>query len=149
MNIKIELLTYEKGIQSEQYIYELMRSLCSEYDEEYSINKTKEMISFLNDGSAIIAAAFRDDILIGYAWGYLRNTRCLRIHITQLVVNEKYRSQGIGKRLLEFMEKQCLVRGCGGMELNVSANNRGARQFYLNNDFVCESLFLAKRVKKE
>lgn len=149
MNIKVELLTYEKGIKNEKKILQLMQSLSDNYGTEYCAKKTKDLISFLSDGSAIVATALWEDVVIGYAWGYLRNVKEPRIHVTQLVVDEECRSMGIGKMLLDFMMAECEKRECVGLELNVDADNKVAQQFYLNNHFVCESFFLSKEIKKK
>ena len=149
MEIRFELLTYEKGIENEHNIAQMMQALSDEYDVKFCMNKTKDLLSFIEDGSAIIGAAFYGDTLIGYAWGYLRKVKVLRMHITQLVVHEKYRSMGIGKCLLDFMQVECEKRGCAGLELNVAGGNIAAQKFYLNNNFVCESMFTSRELKKE
>lgn len=149
MEIKIELLTYEKGNENKENIAQMMQVLDVMYDEAYCVQKTNDLLSFLADGSAIVASAFLDDILIGYAWGYLRNLKVLRMHITQFVVNEKYRSMGIGKQLLDFLQTECEKRGCVGLELNVTGSNSAAQKFYHNNNFVCESMFMVREISKE
>lgn len=149
MEIKIELLTYEKGNENKENIAQMMQVLDVMYDEAYCVQKTNDLLSFLADGSAIVASAFLDDILIGYAWGYLRDLKVLRMHITQFVVNEKYRSMGIGKQLLDFLQTECEKRGCVGLELNVAGSNSAAQKFYHNNNFVCESMFMVREISKE
>ena len=149
MEIRIELLTYEKGKENQDRIAQMMRVLDGMYDEEYCVQKTNDLLSFLVDGSAIVAAAFLGNILIGYAWGYLRNVKVLRMHITQFVVDGKYRSMGIGKHLLDFLQAECEKRGCVGLELNVAGTNLAAQKFYSNNNFVCESMFMVKEISKE
>ena len=149
MEIKFELLTYEKGEKNQKNIAQMMQVLSQEYDLEFCENKAKDLLSFINDGSAIVASAFVGDTLIGYAWGYLRKVKVLRIHVTQLVVHEKYRGMGIGKHLLDLLQDECESRGCAGLELNVAGDNISAQKFYLKNNFICETIFMSKEIKKE
>ena len=149
MEIKIELLTYKKGVENEKNIAHMMKTLSNEYDDEFCMNKTKDLLSFLEDGSAIVGSAFCGNILIGYAWGYLRKVKVLRMHITQLVVHEKYRGMGIGKCLIDFMQQECEKCGCAGLELNVAGDNIAAQRFYLKNNFICESMFMSRELKEE
>lgn len=76
---------------------------------------------------------------------FLSPSRCC--HIDTLVVDNKYRGQGLGKKLIAIAEKYALSHGANKMEL-ISANHRkktGAHAFYtslgykthLEYDYTC------------
>ncbi len=104
------------------------------------------MLRFIEDGTAIVFGGFSENVLIAYAWGYLRKSEedRKRMHITQIVVSEQYRDQGIGRRLLANMQEYAKEKNWYGMELNVHRQNYNARKFYERNGFICEKLFLIK-----
>jgi ribosomal protein S18 acetylase RimI-like enzyme len=56
--------------------------------------------------------------------------------LNALAVNEAYRGQGIGKRLLDWALRQAVSSGLERLSLHVWADNHAARRFYLSNGFV-------------
>jgi GNAT superfamily N-acetyltransferase len=68
----------------------------------------KRFDSFLNlDGYGIGLACLNDQIIGFVAWSKsnIFVIDKIRIHIEALVVNENYRNQGIGKKLIDFIEE--------------------------------------------
>ena len=51
-------------------------------------------------------------------------------HLDLFAVAYGYRRQGVGRRLLEWLEKPALLAGVSDVTLEVRATNRGARAFY-------------------
>ncbi len=51
-------------------------------------------------------------------------------HLDLLAVRPKYRRAGVGRRLIEWLEKSALVAGVSVIYLEVRANNKEARAFY-------------------
>lgn len=150
VDYRLKILTYEEGIKYKNNIFELMKEMNSLYDDCYCLEKTDNMIKFLKDETAIIVAAIYEESIIGYLWGYLHELNSIkRVHITQFVVSKKYRSNGIGKQMLNYMNKECIIREYDGIELNVSSKNEGAYEFYKRNGFVTEAIFMSKLLDKE
>lgn len=50
-------------------------------------------------------------------------------------VEEEYRRQGIGKKLLEEFKKYCISKSIEEIKVTATAKNINAREFYKNNGF--------------
>lgn len=65
--------------------------------------------------------------------------------ITAMIVDEKHRGNGIGRRLLEEAEKWCKEQGSGQLVLSSKAENQlNAKAFYEHLGFVCFGYRLSK-----
>jgi ribosomal-protein-alanine N-acetyltransferase len=53
-----------------------------------------------------------------------------RVHLSLLAVNAAQQRSGIGSALVAWLEQSALTAGITGIELELRANNRGARFFY-------------------
>jgi ribosomal-protein-alanine N-acetyltransferase len=51
-------------------------------------------------------------------------------HLDLLAVSRSYRRTGVGRQLLEWLEKCAVVAGIFDIDLEVRAGNAGARRFY-------------------
>lgn len=91
--------------------------------------------------SAVLEASERDkftiakisDNVVGFAWYTLNGAFALYPYLHTIVVDEKYRSSGVGKELMSAYEDQCLeikneLRGKSF--LVVSDDNLRAKSFY-------------------
>ena len=58
-----------------------------------------------------------------------------RAHLVLLAVEPKLRRRGLARRMLRWLEKSALTAGIGEIDLEVRADNTGARQFYLVEGF--------------
>lgn len=63
-----------------------------------------------------------------------------------LIVDERYRNQGIGKQLLECISDFFDEAGCSSVRLKVSSNNTGAIEVYKSFGFAERDIELAKRI---
>ena len=53
-----------------------------------------------------------------------------RAHLVLLAVEPRLRRRGLARRMLRWLEKSALTAGIGEIDLEVRADNTGARQFY-------------------
>ncbi len=58
-------------------------------------------------------------------------------HLNLLAVAEAHRRQGIGRRLLHWLETTAVAAGVFRIDLELRAGNAGARAFYERLGFVC------------
>ncbi|MCA9002317.1 MAG: ribosomal protein S18-alanine N-acetyltransferase [Planctomycetes bacterium] len=81
----------------------------------------------IRNGSSHFYLVFQGDTLVGYGGFWLLIDE---IHITKLTVAPPHRGQGIGRRLMGFLE-QCGWRAGGRViRLEVRESNRAARRLY-------------------
>jgi ribosomal-protein-alanine N-acetyltransferase len=67
--------------------------------------------------------------------GRLRHHALRRSHLFLLAVAPWCRRTGIGRALLEWLEKSCRTAGIRNVRLEVRWGNRQARRFYLDNSY--------------
>ena len=58
-----------------------------------------------------------------------------RAHLVLLAVEPRLRRRGLARRMLRWLEKSARTAGIGEIDLEVRADNSGARQFYLVEGF--------------
>ena len=58
-----------------------------------------------------------------------------RAHLVLLAVEPGLRRHGLGRRILRWLEKSARTAGIGEIDLEVRADNTGARRFYLVEGF--------------
>jgi ribosomal-protein-alanine N-acetyltransferase len=63
-----------------------------------------------------------------------------RAHLNLLAVDPRYRRQGLGRRMIRWLEETAVVAGIAEIALEVRANNPGARRFYVALGYVETSL---------
>ena len=110
-------------------IYDCLMDLKNNSSDDCNVI-INNMLTYINDNSAIIFASVIDNKLIGFIWGYEISEDF--IHVNYFVVRDNYRNYGIGKKLLNriVFEKENY-----NFELLVKKNNLKAIKFYENNGF--------------
>ena len=81
----------------------------------------------------IICIAYMDNIAVGYCTGLIVKSVCYnnsRLDIESLFVKEEYRKKGIGKALINFMEKEARAKNILHFHINTNRKNITARSFY-------------------
>jgi len=59
--------------------------------------------------------------------------------ITSFCVDEKFRSQGIGQKMIEHSEKLLFEEGCIKLEVTSNQRRKRAHEFYLNLSYIEDS----------
>ena len=102
---------------------------------KYSDDKIIEILQ--NPQTPVFVAVDEQDVAIGYAFCEVENfsaTPNLKerkiFYIDDLCVDQKYRGQGIGKKLYEFAVKTAKELKCFHLTLNVWHLNESAVRFY-------------------
>lgn len=109
----------------------------------------KELASYLKEGKALVFGYFVNKELVGYVWGYLHKFREeQRIYINEIHVLEKWRSQGIGKQLLDEMEKEAVLRRLKALYIHAEADNEKAVKLYQKEGFKIERIQLRKPLQE-
>ncbi len=150
-NIIIERMNEETLQKYKNDIVEYLKQvlvinrICNSNEE---INKKfEDMISYTNDGSAIIIGAFLEKKLMGFIWAYKKvNNNERRYHINYFIVDEARREQGIGKKLIKEIYIMAEKEKIEKVELMVTKGNDVAVNFYKNQGFEVERIMLCKKI---
>ena len=93
--------------------------------------------SLFEDGT--IWVALDDNKVIGYLAGNIKGkpsyaTKTIA-ELDNFYIEEEYRRQGIGKRLVEEFRNYCISKEIEEIKVTASAKNKNAREFYQKNGF--------------
>ncbi len=98
-----------------------------------------------------------------YCWAYMLQDECLgicgawitqrmycgrQLEIDNFIVTEKYRSQGIGAELLQYVEQFAKEKKCETLELNSYVHASKAHKFYFRNDYRILGYHFEKKLDK-
>lgn len=117
-------------------------------DTEFFRNQLAERIDNVfvieNDsgiqGYVIVYIDVREDSI------HIARKRC---YIDQFAVKKKFRRQGVGGELMQFIRDYAVQNDCTAIELGVWYENYDAVDFYGKNGFVPRTLNLELKIKKE
>ncbi len=106
-----------------------------------------------NDAYGCIWVACNGDALCGYAvmaWGYSLEIHGREAVLDELFVDVKYRSQGIGRTLIETAFDDARQRGIRRVFLETEAANTAARELYLHLGFsLQDSIWMSRTLMNE
>jgi ribosomal-protein-alanine N-acetyltransferase len=97
---------------------------------EYGLNwrwTTPRIRRAIGDKETMVLVASIDGVLEGFAIMKFRDEDA---HLLLLAVQPKSRRAGIGRAMLEWLEKSCRTAGIRHIRLEVRVSNRPARRFY-------------------
>ncbi len=126
-----------------QYVYQL---------NEGRIDKEtlKERILEMSEQNYECIGIYDDTKLIGVCgmWFQTRHYAGRSCEVDHVIVDESYRGQGIGERLMEFVYDHALGKGCRWVELNTYVSNFPSHKFYYNQGFVAKGYHFIKDITK-
>ena len=70
------------------------------------------------------------------------------MEIDNLVIDEKYRSAGIGKSLCDWMVKTAKQEGCETAMLDAYVENSAAHRFYYREGYIARGFHFIKKINK-
>ncbi len=144
-DLLVELQEYIAEIDKEKY-----NILTNEYREKYF----KKTMDEVNKYEGKIFLAIENEKVIGLIVGLINNEEestydfkaPKRGRVTELVVSKECRSNGIGKQLLDKMEKYFKEVGCKGVLIDVFAYNENAQKFYYKNGYFNRNVEVMKKI---
>jgi ribosomal protein S18 acetylase RimI-like enzyme len=83
--------------------------------------------------AAFALLAWRDGVAVGAAvcvWGFSTFTGCPSLNVHDLAVRPEHRGRGVGRLLLEEIERRARARGSSKLTLEVHATNEAAIGLY-------------------
>ncbi len=144
-DLLVELQKYIVEIDKEKY-----NILTNEYREKYF----EKIMDEVNQYEGKIFLAKEEESIIGLIIGVINNedektydfSAPKRGRVIELIVSNKYRSNGIGKQLLNKMESYFKEVGCKGVLIDVFAYNENAQRFYYKNGYFNRNIEIMKKI---
>ena len=126
-----------------------IETLFNEYLRFYGVTKGADevkmfLINNLKLSNVVICSALNGDVEVGFCQSYIiPNSLSLNkmAIFNDLYVAESHRGEGIGKKLMEFNEKELLAIGVDRCELSTATGNKVAQDLYVREGWKIESEF--------
>ncbi len=92
---------------------------------------------------------YTGEALIGMCglWFQTRHYAGKSVEMDHVFLQEGYRNQGIGKKLMEFVYQFANAHGCRWIELNTYVHNFASHKFYYNQGFVAKGYHFIKELQ--
>jgi ribosomal protein S18 acetylase RimI-like enzyme len=145
-NFLVRLNEYLTELDPDKKIY------TSKYYQELYIN---ELLKLVEDNDGIIFIAEINNKSIGFIAGIIEKFTeiddCHYKHnkegrVLELFVDENYRKENIGKKLMENIEKYLKDKGCDFMLIDVFEHNSTAKEFYKKNGYKIRNIEMCKSI---
>jgi ribosomal-protein-alanine N-acetyltransferase len=81
----------------------------------------------IKDKDSMVLIASRDGVIAGFA---IMRFGDHQAHLFLLAVQPEFRRTGIGRSMMDWLEKSCRTAGIQAVKVEVRASNRAARLFY-------------------
>jgi len=125
-------------------------------DKEYKEKAIEKLLKNIKEKEGKIYLAKSDNKIVGFVAGYIVPDKdnfelysWKRGYVFELYVDDKYRGQRIGKKLLEKIEEYFKIKKCDFFGLNVLTANTGAMGFYEKQGLENRDLFMSKALNKK
>lgn len=105
-----------------------------------------KMARICSYGARLIAALDDSDkvVALGLYRVYENTYEDMRLYLDDLVTDENVRSQGVGRRMLDWCEAEARALGCGYLVLDSGTWRTAAHKLYLQYGFVISSFHFTK-----
>lgn len=125
----LELTTLEDMLGTYEVLTELYPSL--------SLEQYREELRFMVQHNYSQIAVLEQQVFVGVSGLWLGNKLwCGKyLEIDNIVVSEKNRSKGVGKMMVDFIEKKARELGCNMVALDSYTTNFKAHKFFYNQGF--------------
>lgn len=141
----VELQEYIVNLDKEGY------NIITPEFKEQNFNKVIQEVSAY-EGSILLAK--EQGNIVGLVVGIINNEEeqgydfkaPKRGRITELVVDKRFRGQGVGIQLLKAMENYFVQAGCSGSMIGVFAYNVEALQFYKKHGYFTRTMDIMKQL---
>ncbi|MBX2827429.1 MAG: GNAT family N-acetyltransferase [Flavobacteriaceae bacterium] len=93
---------------------------------------------------------FDGNALIGVCgmWFQTRHYAGRSCEVDHVIIDDTYRGQGIGDKMMQFVYEHALGKGCRWVELNTYVHNFPSHKFYYNQGFVAKGYHFVKDITK-
>ena len=118
--------------------------------DEYCKERLDKAEFYLDNGNAVIFVAMHEDKVLGWAWTHLiERFKEVRLHVASVAISTEYQHQGIGKKIIKYIEEYAKDNDILVVELFVTVKNENAVGFYNSLGFDPERYLLTKKMCKQ
>jgi ribosomal protein S18 acetylase RimI-like enzyme len=123
--------------------------------EDYKDVYTDELLKLIKENNGIIYIAESNNYCVGMIAGIIEKYSVIdNTHykndkegrILELFVEENYRKENIGNKLMENMEKYFREKGCDFLLVDVFEYNNVAKEFYKKSGYSTRNIEMCKKI---
>jgi len=142
-------VTDDCGVLAEPVWLEQAESVHRQLRTQLPANYAARLSEVFANGGRMAVAVDTDGLVIGVAlWRLIENTfEGRRLYVDDLVSDEKRRSQGAGKLMLDWLEAKARALGCDVMALDSGVQRQRAHRFYFREEMHISSFCFRKALK--
>lgn len=116
----------------------------------YSVSEAllKERLQEMVQQNYECLGVFDAEKLIGICglWFQTRHYAGKSLEMDHFIIDDLYRSHGIGKMLIEFISDYARIKSCNWIELNSYVHNFLSHKFFYNQGFVAKGYHFVKEL---
>ena len=117
--------------------YDVMRQLRPQLRQEEYVAQVRALMA--SDGYQLVALTDGGVVRAVAGYRYMQMLYCGRLlYLDDLVADERVRSQGYGRRLLEWLKDEARRHGCAELQLISRVVREQAHRFYFREGFGIE-----------
>lgn len=144
MNIHIESIQPSNILQT----IPLIRKINHKTPLELLESRMKEMASLPH--YECIGMYFEGELIgISGLWYSTRHYIGKTVEPDHVVIDEKYRNQGLGKKFFQWIHEYTQSKGCEAIELNTYVENRKSHKFYYNEGYEIFGFHMLKVMRED
>lgn len=118
--------------------HEVMRQLRPDVAAERYVATVRRMMA--SDGYRLVARLVEGNVRAVAGYRIMEMLHCGRIlYVDDLITDERTRSQGHGKRLLDWLKDEARARGCAELHLDSGLHREHAHRFYFREGLTVRS----------
>lgn len=116
----------------------------------YSVSQLllKERLQEMVQQNYECLGVFDAEKLIGICglWFQTRHYAGRSVEVDHVIIDDAYRSHGLGKRLFDFVSDYAKTKSCNWIELNSYVHNFPSHKFFYNQGFVAKGYHFVKEL---
>jgi len=147
----------ELFVQLQEYLIEIDDENVLILSENYKDDYFQYVLKNINETDGIMYLAIEEDKVLGLITGVVEqpdeedkivNNCPVRGYVSEFVVDKNSRHKGVGKQLMDEIERWFETKGCDFIRIDVLAQNSSALEFYKNSGYTPINIEVSKRIKK-
>ena len=97
--------------------------------------------------NSTVLVVLNDESIVGYLSYIIKGNKSKKMNVDELVILEKYRGKGLGKRMINEAKKKAKENNCDRIELNCWLFNENALAMYEHIGFKKQRIMYEMKIK--
>ena len=150
---KAELSDFDEILRLNQALFNFEEQFQHQYNLNWTYSEAGRNFfkDRFNNKNALIFVAIAENKIVGYILALINFYSYRRVNpicdIENLIIEEDYRKNGVGSKLMENVRKAAKEKAAKKLRVNAIAQNKNALSFYRSHGFEDAVLFLEEEIE--